>query len=413
MSEFQKTEIGLIPTCWAIKSLFDCRLDVSDGNYSSKYPKSQDFRPIGVPFIRANNIHALGVTNRDMRFITATQHAELLKGHLKKNDVLITTRGDIGQVALVPNEHVGSNINAQIVRLNSNGCGIDHRYFAYYLTSSRVQRKIETLETGSALKQLPVGKLMQLPIVIPPPEEQRAIAEALSDVDALINALDALITKKRHIKQGTMQQLLTGKKRLPGFSGDWEKKRIGEIAEVSAGGTPSRSNPNFWDGDIPWITTTQIEFGTIRHASQFITKDGLYNSAARLYPAGTLLMALYGQGKTRGKIGVLGIEAATNQACAAICLRNGSCAEYVLHNLSSRYSEIREMSNSGSQENLNGNIVKNIVLPLPEPNEQTAIAEVLCDMDAEITALEQKRDKTKLIKQGMMQELLTGKTRLI
>ena len=234
MSEFQKTEIGLIPTCWKVKSLFDCRFDISDGNYSSKYPKSQDFRPIGVPFIRANNIRALGVTNLDMRFIAPQQHAELLKGHLKKNDVLITTRGDIGQVALVPDEHIGSNINAQIVRLNSSGSGIDHRYFAYYLTSRRVQRKLETLETGSALKQLPVGKLVQLPIAIPPPEEQRAIAEALSDVDALINALDALITKKRHIKQGTMQQLLTGKKRLPGFSVQETGSQQTEIGVIPA-----------------------------------------------------------------------------------------------------------------------------------------------------------------------------------
>lgn len=168
---------------------------------------------------------------------------------------------------------------------------------------------------------------------------------------------------------------------------NWAVKLIGDIASVGSGGTPSREITSYWSGTIPWVTTSQIDFNMITQADQFITEDGLKNSAAKLLPAGTLLMALYGQGKTRGKVGILGFEATTNQACASISLNGNISCEFLLHFLASRYESIRSSSNTGSQENLNGQI--------------------------EITALEARRDKTRALKQGMMQELLSGRIRLL
>jgi type I restriction enzyme S subunit len=253
----------------------------------------------------------------------------------------------------------------------------------------------------------------RIPVPLPRLPEQRAIAAALSDVDALIGALDKLIAKKRDLKQAAMQQLLTGQRRLPGFHGEWEVKRLGELASVTAGGTPSRTNDRYWNGNIPWVTTSEVDFCSINCVEEFITKEGLKSSAARLLPPGTLLMALYGQGKTRGKIGVLGIEASTNQACAAISLHRGVSRDFIFHFLASRYEAIRNLSNTGNQENLNGAIVRSISIQLPPGPEQRAIAAVLSDMDAEIAALEARRDKTRALKRGMMQELLTGRIRLL
>lgn len=193
---------------------------------------------------------------------------------------------------------------------------------------------------------------------------------------------------------------------------DWDVKCLGELASITAGGTPRRSNPLYWNGDIPWVTTTEIDFHTIDIAEQFITKEGLNNSAAKILPQGTLLMALYGQGKTRGKAGVLGIEAATNQACAAISLHRDVCGNFVLHFLRSQYEVIRNLSNSGSQKNLNNSLVRAVQIRLPSKAEQEKIAEVLCDMDALIESLEQMIVKKRYRKQGTMQELLTGKKRL-
>ncbi|HOW76945.1 MAG TPA: restriction endonuclease subunit S [Candidatus Competibacteraceae bacterium] len=193
---------------------------------------------------------------------------------------------------------------------------------------------------------------------------------------------------------------------------EWEVKRIGDLATIGAGGTPSREISTYWNGSIPWITTSQIDFNTIVEVDQFITEDGLKNSAAKLLPAGTLLMALYGQGKTRGKVGVLGVEATTNQACASISLHGAVSREFLLHFLVSRYQAIRNSSNTGSQENLNGKIVKDIPVLLPPLPEQRAIAAALSDVDALIASLDALIAKKRDLKQATMQQLLTGKQRL-
>ncbi|MEZ9067642.1 restriction endonuclease subunit S [Vibrio atlanticus] len=193
---------------------------------------------------------------------------------------------------------------------------------------------------------------------------------------------------------------------------DWNFKTIGEIASVSSGGTPNRKVPEFWDGDIPWVTTTLINGHAISYANEYITKKGLDFSSAKMCRSGTLLMAMYGQGKTRGKVGVLSFDASINQACAAISLTDSRSNEYVLHVLNSMYEDIRELSNSGGQENLSGGIIKGISIPFPSFEEQTAIANALSDVDALLSELEKLIAKKQAIKTATMQQLLTGKTRL-
>jgi type I restriction enzyme, S subunit len=188
---------------------------------------------------------------------------------------------------------------------------------------------------------------------------------------------------------------------------EWETKSLGEISIVTAGGTPSRSIPEYWNGEIPWVTTTEIDFCTISDTAQTISEAGLEYSAAKLLKPGTLLLALYGQGKTRGKIAILGIRAATNQACASITLCSAVSRIYAYHYLSSRYDAIRGLSNSGSQENLNSAIVKSLLVALPPTKAaQEAIAKALSDADALIESLEQLIAKKRHLKRGAMQELL-------
>ena len=193
---------------------------------------------------------------------------------------------------------------------------------------------------------------------------------------------------------------------------EWEQCVLGDVAAVSAGGTPSRAVPEFWNGDIPWVTTAEVDFCLINATEQHISRAGLEGSAAKLKPPGTLLIALYGQGKTRGKVAVLGIAAATNQACAAVELDRRVSVRFALHLLQSRYEDIRKLSNTGNQENLSGALVRSIPLSLPPAAEQQAIASALDDTDALIESLEQLLAKKRQLKQGAMQELLTGKRRL-
>lgn len=152
---------------------------------------------------------------------------------------------------------------------------------------------------------------------------------------------------------------------------------IGDIADVVSGGTPSRSNSEYWGGKIPWVKTGAIDYCWIREANEWITEKGLENSAARIIPKGTILMAMYGQGKTRGQVAILGIDATINQACAAILLHDGSDRDFVYQQLAFRYDYIRKLSNSGSQENLNADLVKSIAFPAPDEIEQKKIGAIL------------------------------------
>ncbi len=190
----------------------------------------------------------------------------------------------------------------------------------------------------------------------------------------------------------------------------WSLKKLGEIAKITSGGTPDRSKPSYWNGEYPWISTSLIDFNVIEKSEEYITEEGLSNSSAKLFPIGTILMAMYGQGKTRGKVALLGMEAATNQACAAIILNNGqTITDFVFQNLASRYEEIRGLSNVGNQENLNGELIKGLPVKLPTLAELKKIATILGTWDAALQTTTALLNALQKRKKGLMQQLLSPK----
>lgn len=160
------SEIGEIPDNWRVKQLEELELDISDGNYSSKYPTKQEFLNNGIPFIRGTDFSGKTISRKGLMYISPKKHSELKKGHLKENDILITTRGEIGQIVYVPRYFIDSNINAQLVRING-GKQYPKSYIGNTLLSNKVQCDIKSLITGSALQQLPVGKLKQIKFAVP------------------------------------------------------------------------------------------------------------------------------------------------------------------------------------------------------------------------------------------------------
>lgn len=193
----------------------------------------------------------------------------------------------------------------------------------------------------------------------------------------------------------------------------WEKATLGDIAKISSGGTPSRSKSEYWNGNIPWVTTAEVKFNLISDTKEKITEEGLNNSSAKLYPINTILMAMYGQGKTRGQVAKLGIPATSNQACAAIELNQNYDVDFYFQYLSNQYNDIRDMSNSGGQANLSAGIVKGIFVPIPPLSEQTKIAQILTTWDNAICTTEQLIENSEQQKKALMQTLLTGKKRLL
>jgi type I restriction enzyme S subunit len=409
---YKQTEVGVIPSLWKVLQIKELGLDISDGNYSSKYPRSDEFKPIGVPFIRANNIKGLTVVDEDMRYISHEKHAEITKGHLKEGDVLVTNRGEIGNIA-------------QIVRINTGKGFLSGAYFAFYLQRTETNKLLLDMQTGSALKQLPVNRLITLPVVIPPMEEQTAIANALSDVDALISELEKLIAKKQAIKTATMQQLLTGRTRLPQFA-------------LREDGTPKGTKPSEL-GEIPedWDCLDFADMFTCRQGMQVpVEKQSLVESTHTVRfiriidltdqqeppryisnPGDKYLVKKYDLFMVRyGVPGLIGFnyEGVIANNLFRIIPRMSCFTAFYAHYLSYRHKDILDSSGSSTMPAISFSTLARfkIIKPLSE-KEQTAIATILSDMDEEIQALEQRLGKTRQIKQGMMQELLTGKTRLV
>ncbi|MEA1052261.1 restriction endonuclease subunit S [Lamprobacter modestohalophilus] len=268
---------------------------------------------------------------------------------------------------------------------------------------------------GGAVPSVNKSILSEIPLWITGEAEQQKVASCLSALDALIAAhADKLDALKTH-KKGLMQQLFpregetVPRLRFPEFreAGEWIDATLGDVADVASGGTPNRSKSDYWDGEIPWVSTSLIDFASIERANEYITHLGLENSAAKIFPKGTVLMAMYGQGKTRGKVAILGINAAINQACAALSAADKVLSEFVFQNLAGRYDEIRKISNAGGQENLSGTLIKNISFKYPDigSGEQQKIAACLSSLDALITAQTEKLDALKTHKKGLMQQL--------
>ncbi|OOG51665.1 restriction endonuclease subunit S [Polaromonas sp. C04] len=186
----------------------------------------------------------------------------------------------------------------------------------------------------------------------------------------------------------------------------WHRSTLGEIARISSGGTPDRAEPSYWGGNVPWVTTGEIQFNTISDTAEKITEAGLKNSSAKLFPPGTLLMAMYGQGKTRGQMAKLGIEAATNQACAAILLPEKQDTDFFFQYLSSQYEAIRELGNAGTQQNLSGGILKEVQVPVPPLSEQRRIARILSTWDQAIATTERLLANSRKQKLALTRHLL-------
>ncbi|MFZ1547857.1 MAG: restriction endonuclease subunit S, partial [Candidatus Nitrotoga sp.] len=289
---------------WQVKKLSDVNIYISDGNYGEQYPKAEELKQSGVPFIRANNIKGLSLTWEDMRFIDHAHHKILTSGHLETDDILVTTRGDIGMVAYVESEFHGSNINAQICLIRIiDSKKLSSRFLLQLLSSAYCQKQFKELQTGSALKQLPKKNLAQIEILYPVIPEQTKIANFLTAVDEKISQLTQKYELLTQYKKGVMQQIfsqaLRFKPALSEVEGDedgrefaeWEAKSLKDIAQIVGGGTPETGVKEYWNGNIQWFTPTELKSKYAAQSQRTITESGFKNSSAKLLPIGTLLFS--------------------------------------------------------------------------------------------------------------------------
>ena len=317
-----------------------------------------------------------------------------------------------GKIAFVSRGKAGSFMFSNfLMLLRPTGC--DERFLFYQLTSGRVKRMLPQLVEASTYPNLRLNDYLEIEVPLPSEEEQRAIAAALSNMDELLGALEALIAKKRAIKQAAVQQLLTGKTRLPGFSGEWETKRIGDLANIDPENLAESTDPEY---AFNYISLEQVDHGTLVGWSEetFISSP---SRARRVVRTGDVLVATV-RPNLRSHLLYDGLpeRAVCSTGFAVVrCKANNAIPAFVYaHFFASSINEQIERILAGSNyPAINRSDVARLEIKCPDVPEQAAIAAVLSDMDAEIAALEARRDKTCAIKHGMMQQLLMGRVRLM
>ena len=356
--------------------------------------------------ITANRIHW-----QSAQRISDTSNMAIAASRLATQDLITVRVGEPGVTAVVPPELDGCNCaSVMIVRQHQT---FDSHWLCYVMNSKIGLEQVKHVQYGTAQKQFNISDAVNFLFPVPTLAEQEAIAEALSDADALIESLEQLLVKKRQLKQGAMQELLTGKKRLPGFSGEWETKRLGELANIQRGASPRPIDSPIWfdeNSSVGWVRISDV------------TKSGMYllETTQRLSPLGVqhsrpvsrgnLIMSICA---TVGRPIITEIETCIHDGFVVFdnLRTNKHFLYYILQSIEGDWSRHGQ---TGSQMNLNTGLINQTEISVPPTlPEQTAIAAILSDMDTEIAALETKLTKARQIKQGMMQELLTGRIRLV
>jgi len=406
---YKKTEVGVIPEDWEVKRLGDCTVSNPEYGINAPAVKYNESLPT---YLRITDISG------DGRFIDSDKRSVVCKNIsrylLSEGDLVFARTGaSVGKTYLYESRDGRLAFAGYLIRVKTNQEELVPRFLKSYTETAKYWNWVKTMSMRSGQPGISGKEYSRLPIPLPPLPEQKAIAKVLSDVDRLIVSIEKLIDKKRNIKQSTMQLLLTGKKRLPGFTGEWEVKDLEEIARIVNGGTPSTKNTSYWDGDIKWCTPTDItkcKGKYLKDTESKITRSGLDNSSATLLPKGTLLLC------SRATVGELRIaydEIATNQGFKSLVCGNRVYSEYLYYYMTIIKDKLIEKASGSTFLEISKKDIASITIELPSLPEQKAIAQILSDMDSEIEALEKKLHKYKLIKEGMMEKLLTGKVRLV
>lgn len=413
---YKQTEVGVIPEDWDVRKIASLG-DVVRGGSPRPAGDPRFFNGSYIPWLTVAAItniseHQLCVYETYSRL---TEEGAKYSRILEENTVIIANSGATLGVAKILSVRCCANDGIAAIINQKYG----DKMFVCHFINTKTKELRETVATGNGQPNLNTTLIKEIPIPFPSEEEQRSIATALSDVDALIASLDKLIAKKQAIKTATMQQLLTGKKRLPGFDEgkgykkteigvipeDWNAAKLGDVAEVIMGQSPKGNSYNRDGNGLPLIN------GPTEFTDKHPVKVQWTTEPTKLCTSGDLLICV--RGSSTGRINVANDEFCIGRGVAAIRANARASTEYLTSQVYLAVEGLLSLSAGSTFPSVDGKAIKSIHIPCPDPQEQRSIATVLSDMDAEIAALEARRAKTQSIKQGMMQELLTGRTRLV
>jgi type I restriction enzyme S subunit len=418
---FKQTDVGLIPEDWEVKPLSDV---LSKGRLGGNYPN--ELIASNFPLMKMGNLGRGGFDISKIEYVRSgvtpdEQH------RLAYGDVIFNTRNTldlVGKVGIWRDELPVAYYNSNLMRFEFDSQVIcSAEYANYALNTSDSISRLRALATGTtSVAAIYTRDLMELEVIVPTMAEQTVIAKALSDVDVLIAGLEKLIAKKRDLKQAAMQQLLTGQTRLPGFSGEWAVKRLGDVGECLRGVSYKGDAdlfPHDTDRSKRLLRSNNVQ------ESLVVTSDLQYVKVDRVREhqvlrEGDILICMANGSKALvGKAGYFqindGFEYTFGAFMGAYRGNEQANRRFVFYLFqTNRYRDyITNLLAGSSINNLSPSSIESLEFNFPELDEQDAIAQALRDMDGELASLESRLAKTHTIKQGMMQELLTGKTRLV
>ena len=421
---YRMSEVGVIPVDWGVKTLGEKTTKIGSGITPTGGEKV--YKSEGRPFLRSQNVGWGNLILEDVAYIDDEIHNTFKATEIEKNDVFLNITGaSIGRSTIADERVETGNVNQHVCIIRTIENELNPKFLNYFLLSKKGQKQIDSFQAGGNRQGLNFRQIKSFQIPTPPLPEQQAIASALSDVDALITALEQLITKKRNIKQGAMQQLLTGEKRLPGFGGGWEVKTFEDIADKnvkwSITGGPFGSNlkaSEYTSDGVRIVQLQNIGDGVFNEDYKIFTSDEKANEllSCNIYPNEIILSKMGDPVARACFIPNRGKRFLMSSDGIRLVVDESRFAKKFVHDyINSIYFRKRAIDASIGSTRLRIGLqdLKKLFVIAPPLPEQTAIAQILSDMDAEIESLEKKRDKYKAIKQGMMQELLTGKTRLV
>ena len=412
---YKLTEVGVIPESWNFSYIADKTTKIGSGITPTGGEKV--YKREGRPFLRSQNVGWGQLLLDDIAFIDELTHETFIGTEIEAGDVFLNITGaSIGRSA-VADARVGcGNVNQHVCIIRTIKSQLDPYFLNYFLLSESGQRQIDSFQTGGNRQGLNFEQIRSFQLPIPHFSEQRAISAALSDIDDLIAGLDQLIAKKRDLKQAAMQQLLTGQTRLPGFSGDWKVKRLGDLLK-------DRPNYGINAPAVPYTDRLPVylRITDITEDGRFSTQSpvSVNNPNATQYYLSTGDLVFARTGASVGKSYLYNPDDGP-LVFAGFLIRVRPDTSLLVSSFLAAFVKtdqywawVRVNSMRSGQPGINGNEFAMLPILLPPVEEQTAIAAALSDMDADLAALETRRDKTRDLKQGMMQELLTGRIRLI
>jgi len=399
---YKQTEVGVIPEDWDCVHIGDVT-ETSSGATPPRAKQQEYFDGGTIPWVKTLDLNNSSILETD-ECVTPSALQQTSLRLYPSGSVLVAMYGGFNQIGRTGMLTKDATINQALTAIRPDQSRLSSRFLLNYL-NFRVEYWKSVASSSRKDPNITGKDVREFPIPLPPLIEQEAAGEALQDIEDQILMLDELIAKKRDIKQAAMQELLTGNRRLPGFEGDWGVKRLGEICEIGMGRTPSRLDERMWGQGHPWLSIADLQRKVVSESKEQVTEAAA--ALMTIVSKGTLLMSFK---LSIGRLCFAGCDLFTNEA---ICSFNRltANADYLYYALGrtdfSLYGKQAVKGYTLNKESLNLVEVK-----LPSKDEQIAIAAILSDMDTELAALETRLKKAHDLKQGMMQELLTGRIRL-